>query len=151
MVPRTINGSSGRISVVSGSGVAGNPTIDLPDTTIAAEAEFISNSGVYAAPALISVGGDNDPTNADATVNTAQFTVDQYGRFTSAETLPIATAIEGSKYAAYGAGTTYVRYDIIENASKVYQAITGIAAGGEHQLIQILLILVGGDILLLLR
>ena len=130
MVPRTINGSSGRISVVSGSGVAGNPTIDLPDTTIAAEAEFISNSGVYAAPALISVGGDNDPTNADATVNTAQFTVDQYGRFTSAETLPIATAIEGSKYAAYGAGTTYVRYDIIENASKVYQAITGIAAGG---------------------
>ena len=130
MVPRTINGSSGRISVVSGSGVAGNPTIDLPDTTIAAEAEFISNSGVYAAPALISVGGDSLPTNADATVNTAQFTVDQYGRFTSAETLPIATAIEGSKYAAYGAGTTYVRYDIIENASKVYQAITGIAAGG---------------------
>ncbi len=130
MIPRTLQGSSGKISIVNGSGVAGNPTIDLIDTTIASEAEFIANVGAYNAPALISVGGDDLPTNSDITVNTTQFTVDQWGRFTSAETIPIATAIEGSKYAAYNAGTTYVRYDIIENATKVYQAITGIASGG---------------------
>ena len=130
MVPRTINGSSGRISVVSGSGVAGNPTIDLPDTTIAVESEFVSSTGQYNIPSLTSVGGDSLPTAANITVNATRYTVDQYGRFTSALTIPIATAIEGSKYAAYNAGTTYVRYDIIEAGSKVYQAITGIASGG---------------------
>ncbi len=129
MIPRTLQGSSGKISIVNGSGVAGNPTIDLIDTSIASEAEFIAQVGVYNPSTLISVGGDSLPTAANITVNTTQFTVDQWGRFTSALTIPIATAIEGSKYAAYNAGTTYVRYDIIENASKVYQAITGISAG----------------------
>ena len=43
--------------------------------------------------------------------------------------MPIATATEGSKYPNYAAGTTYSRYDIIQNASKVYQAYQAIAAG----------------------
>ena len=42
--------------------------------------------------------------------------------------MPIATATEGSK-TCYNAGTTYARYDIIANASKVYQAYQAITAG----------------------
>jgi len=130
MQTRSVQGSSGRISVVNGNAVAGNPTLDLIDTTVALEAEFIAGSGLYNIPTLISVGGDDLPEAANRTVNSTRYTVDQYGRFTSALTIPIATAREGSKYAVYAAGVTYVRYDIIEDSSRVYQAITGIAAGG---------------------
>ena len=88
-------------------------------------------AGNYNTESLTSVsgaGGNGEPFGT-ATVNATKFTVDAYGRLTSATNVPIATAAEGSKYASYNAGTTYVRYDIIANASKVYQAITGIAAG----------------------
>jgi hypothetical protein len=129
MQTRSVQGSSGRISVVNGNAVAGNPTLDLIDTTVALEAEFIAAAGLYNIPTLISVGGDDLPEAANRTVNSTRYTVDQYGRFTSALTIPIATAREGSKYAAYGAGVTYARYDIIEESSGVYQAIASIAAG----------------------
>ena len=50
MLTRSVQGSSGRISVVNGNAVAGNPTIDLIDTTVALEAEFIAGSGQYNIP-----------------------------------------------------------------------------------------------------
>ncbi len=120
---RTITGTATRISVSEGAGISGNPTIDMITTAVTA--------GNYNTESLTSVsgaGGSGEPFGT-ATVNATKFTVDAYGRLTSATNVPIATAAEGSKYASYNAGTTYVRYDIIANASKVYQAITGIAAG----------------------
>ena len=97
--------------------LAGNPVIDLITTAVTA-AEYNTES-------LTSLG----VTAGSETVNATKFTVDAYGRLTSATNVPIATATEGSKYAIYNAGTAYVRYDIIQNASKVYQAITSISAG----------------------
>ena len=120
---RTITGTATRISISEGAGISGNPTIDMITTAVTA--------GNYNTESLTSVsgaGGSGEPFGT-ATVNATKFTVDAYGRLTSATNVPIATAAEGSKYASYNAGTTYVRYDIIANASKVYQAITGIAAG----------------------
>ena len=98
MLTRSVQGSSGRISVVNGNAVAGNPTIDLIDTSIALETEWTNAAGQFNIPSLISVGGDNLPEAANRTVNSTRYTVDQYGRFTSALTIPIATAREGSKY-----------------------------------------------------
>ena len=115
MQTRTITGNAGRISINNGDGVSGNPTIDLITTTISA--------GDYNTESLTSVAGSQ-------TVNATKLSVDAYGRLTSATTVPIATAVEGTTALDYAAGTVYVRYDIIKNASKVYQAITGIAAGG---------------------
>ena len=123
MATRTIAGTAGRIAVNNGGGVNGNPTIDIIATTVTA--------GNYNTESLTSVsgaGGNGEPFGTP-TVNAVKFTVDDRGRLTSATNVPIATAAEGSKYASYSAGTTYVRYDIIANASKVYQAIQGIAAG----------------------
>ena len=123
MATRTIAGTAGRIAVNNGGGVNGNPTIDIIATTVTA--------GNYNTESLTSVsgaGGSGEPFGTP-TVNAVKFTVDDRGRLTSATNVPIATAAEGSKYASYSAGTTYVRYDIIANASKVYQAIQGIAAG----------------------
>ncbi len=114
MQTRTITGNSGRISINDGDGVSGNPTIDLITTTISA--------GDYNTESLTSVAGSQ-------TVNATKLSVDAYGRLTSATTVPIATAVEGTTALDYAAGTVYVRYDIIKNASKVYQAITGVAAG----------------------
>ncbi len=123
MSTRTIAGTSGNISVNDGGGINGNPTIDIITTAVTA--------GNYNTESLTSVsgaGGSGEPFGTP-TVNAVKFTVDDRGRLTSATNVPIATAAEGSKYATYSAGTTYVRYDIIANASKVYQAIQGIAAG----------------------
>ena len=123
MSTRTIAGTAGRISVNDGGGINGNPTIDIITTTV--------TPGNYNTESLTSVsgaGGSGEPFGTP-TVNAVKFTVDDRGRLTSATNVPIATAAEGSKYASYSAGTTYVRYDIIANASKVYQAIQGIAAG----------------------
>ena len=114
MQTRTITGNAGRISVNDGSGVSGNPTIDLITTTVSA--------GDYNTESLTSVAGSQ-------TVNATKFSVDAYGRLTSATTVPIATAVEGTTALDYAAGTTYSRYDIIKNASKVYQAYEDIAAG----------------------
>ena len=123
MSTRTIAGTAGRISVNDGGGINGNPTIDIISTTV--------QPGNYNTESLTSVSGvgSNSEPFGTETVNAVKFTVDDRGRLTSATNVPIATATEGSKYPNYGAGTTYVRYDIIQNASKVYQAITGIAAG----------------------
>ena len=123
MSTRTITGTSGNISVNDGGGINGNPTIDIITTAVTA--------GNYNTESLTSVsgaGGNGEPFGTP-TVNAVKFTVDDRGRLTSATNVPIATAAEGSNYASYSAGTTYVRYDIIANASKVYQAIQGIAAG----------------------
>ncbi len=111
---RTVTGTAGRIAVSNGSGVSGNPTIDLITTTISA--------GDYNTESLTSASGSQ-------TVNATKFSVDAYGRFTSAATVPIATAVEGTTALAYDAGTAYSRYAIITNASKVYQALQSISAG----------------------
>jgi len=121
---RTINGTASQIVVNNGGGLTGNPVVDLAVTTVVA--------GDYNTESLTSVdalGSSNEPFGTE-TVNAAKFTVDDRGRLQSATNVPIATATEGSKYAAYAAGTTYVRYNIIEDSNRVYQAITGIAAGG---------------------
>ena len=123
MATRTITGTATRISVSNGNGVSGNPTLDLITTAVTA--------GNYNTESLTSVsgaGGSGEPFGTQ-TVNATKFTVDDRGRLTSATNVPIATAVEGTTALDYAAGTTYVRYDIIKNASKVYQAITGIAAG----------------------
>ena len=78
---RTITGTAGRIAINNGNGVSGNPTIDLITTTISA--------GDYNTESLTSAAGSQ-------TVNATKFSVDAYGRFTSAATVPIATAVEGT-------------------------------------------------------
>ena len=114
MATRTVTGTAGRVSITNGNGVSGNPTIDLVTTTVSA--------GDYNTESLTSVAGSQ-------TVNAVKFSVDDRGRLTSATTVPIATAVEGTTALDYAAGTAYVRYDIIKNASKVYQALQSINAG----------------------
>ena len=114
MSTRTITGTAGRISLTNGNGVSGNPTVDLITTTV--------TSGDYNTESLTSATGSQ-------TVNATKFSVDDYGRITSATTVPIATAVEGTTALAYNAGTSYSRYDIITNASKVYQAYQDVSAG----------------------
>ena len=123
MSTRTIAGTAGRISVNDGGCINGNPTIDIITTTVTP-----GNYNTESLTSVNAVGSSSEPFGTP-TVNAVKFTVDDRGRLTSATNVPIATAAEGSKYASYSAGTTYVRYDIIANASKVYQAIQGIAAG----------------------
>ena len=121
---RQIVGSATRIAIQDGYGIAGNPTVDLIATAVV--------DGNYNTESLTSVsanGASGEPFGTE-TVNATKFTVDQYGRLTSATNVPIATATEGSKYASYNAGTTYSRYDIIEEGGNVYQALATIAAGG---------------------
>ena len=123
MQTRTIQGSATRIAINNGGGIGGNPSVDLITTAVQA--------GDYNTESLTSVSsaGSNSEPYGTETVNATKFTVDAYGRLTNAVNVPIATATEGSKYASYNAGTTYSRYDIIQNASKVYQAIADISAG----------------------
>ena len=127
---RTLLGTTGRIQIADGNAVAANPTFDLVSTTVAAEAEFISAVGQYNIPALISTGGDDLPLAATRTVNTTRFTVDQWGRFTSAKTIPICTAIEGTKAAAFLSGTTYARYSLVTSSGNLYQSIRSVSSGG---------------------
>ena len=124
IVTRTITGTPSRIAINDGGGINGNPTIDLIVTAVQA--------GDYNTESLTSVSavGSNSEPFGTETVNATKFTVDSYGRLTNAVNVPIATATEGSKYASYNAGTTYARYDIIEEGGYVYQALTAINAGG---------------------
>ena len=121
---RQLTGGAGRIIFTVPDGSSQNPFIDLADTAVVV--------GSYNVESLTSVNaaGSNSEPYGTQTVNTTKFSVDRYGRITLAENVPIATAVEGSKYAGYDAGTTYARYAIIANASKVYQAIQTISAGG---------------------
>ena len=115
ILTRTLTGGAGRIIFTNADGVNANPFIDLADTAVVV--------GSYNVESLTSSG------TGSQTVNATKFTVDRYGRLTYALTVPIATATEGSKYAAYSAGATYSRYDIIETGSGVYQALLDISAG----------------------
>jgi len=123
MATRTITGTAGKINVNNGGGLAGNPTLDLATTTVV--------DGDYNTESLTSVSGvgSNSEPFGTETVNAVKFSVDDRGRLTSATNVPIATATQGTTAAAYNAATTYVRGDQITNASKLYQAIAGIAAG----------------------
>jgi hypothetical protein len=114
--PRTVTGTGGRISVVNGSGVAGDPTLDLINTTVVA--------GDYNVESLTSVG------TGSQTVNTTKFSVDQWGRLTAALTVPIATAVAGTTASAWSVATAYVRGDKVTNASKLYQAVATVTGGG---------------------
>ena len=123
MATRTITGTAGKINVNNGGGLAGNPTLDLATTSVV--------NGDYNTESLTSVSGvgSNSEPFGTETVNAVKFSVDDRGRLTSATNVPIATATQGTTAAAYDAGTTYVRGDQITNATKLYQAIAGIAAG----------------------
>ena len=123
MATRTITGTAGKINVNNGGGLAGNPTLDLATTAVV--------NGDYNTESLTSVSGvgSNSEPFGTETVNAVKFSVDDRGRLTSATNVPIATATQGTTAAAYNAGTTYVRGDQITNATKLYQAIAGIAAG----------------------
>ena len=127
---RDIQGTSGEINVTNGSGVNGDPTLNLINTTVIPDPVTYSE-GLYNTESLTSVnavGANGEPFGTE-TVNAVKFTVDRKGRLQSATNVPIATATEGSKYASYNAGTTYARYDIIEEGGYVYQALTAINAG----------------------
>ena len=121
---RQLTGGAGRIIFTVPDGSSQNPFIDLADTAV-----VVGNYNVESLTSVSAAGSNSEPYGTQ-TVNTTKFSVDRYGRITLAENVPIATAVEGSKYSAYDAGTTYNRYDIIANASKVYQAIQTISAGG---------------------
>ena len=123
MVTSTITGTATRIAINDGGGINGNPTIDLITTAVQA-----GNYNTESLTSVSAVGSNSEPFGTQ-TVNATKFTVDAYGRLTSATNVPIATATEGSKYPNYDAGTAYSRYAIIQNASKVYQAIADISAG----------------------
>ena len=123
MATRTITGTATRIAINDGAGSSGNPTIDLITTAVQA-----GNYNTESLTSVSAVGSNSEPFGTE-TVNATKFTVDAYGRLTSATNIPIATATEGSKYPNYDAGTAYSRYAIIQNASKVYQAIADISAG----------------------
>jgi len=112
IVTRTVTGTAGRISVVNGSGVAGNPTLDLINTTIV--------PGTYNTPTVAS---------ATQTLKATKFTVDQFGRFTNAEDFPIATAVEGTTVGGWASGNTYARYDKVTNGGRLYQALNAGTSG----------------------
>ena len=124
MATRTITGTAGKIQINNGAGVNGNPTINLITTTV--------TPGDYNTESLTSVSavGSNSEPFGTETVNAVKFSVNEDGRITSSTNVPIATATEGSKYGAFNGATNYVRDNIIETGSKVYQAIQDISSGG---------------------
>ena len=93
MSTRTITGTAARISVNDGGGLSGNPTIDLITTAVTA-----GNYNTESLTSVSAVGSNSEPFGTE-TVNATKFTVDAYGRLTSATNVPIATATEGAKYA----------------------------------------------------
>ena len=123
MSTRTITGTAARISITDGGGINDNPTIDLITTAVTA--------GDYNTESLTSVSGagsGGEPFGTE-TVNATKFTVDAYGRLTSATNVPIATATQGTTASAYDNAATYSRNSQITNASNLYQAIADINAG----------------------
>jgi len=120
---REVTGGAGRIVITNGSGQSLNPIVDLADTAVVV-GQYNPNGNLD--PSLISIAG-----NGNETVNSSQITFDRYGRSTQAKTIPIATAKEGSTYAAYDNATAYSRFVIVETSgARVYQAaIRDIGAG----------------------
>jgi hypothetical protein len=112
IVTRTIQGTSGRIAVTNGSGVAGNPSLDLIPTTI--------QQGTYNTPTI---------AGATQTIRATRFTVDAFGRFTYAEDFPIATAVEGTTSSAWATGASYARYAKVTNSGRLYQAVNAGTSG----------------------
>lgn len=112
IVTRTILGTSGRIAVTNGSGVAGNPSLDLIPTTV--------QQGTYNTPTI---------AGATQTIRATRFTVDAFGRFTYAEDFPIATAVEGTTSPAWSTGTAYTRYAKVTSGGRLYQAVNAGTAG----------------------
>ena len=120
---RTLTGGSGRLVINNGNGQSSNPFIDLADTTVIVG--YYNPTGNLDTP-LVSVNLPDDDT-----VNTTEFTVDRYGRLTQAQTIPIATATQGSEVSAFDNSTTYARYAKVKNASnRLYEAIAAISSGG---------------------
>ena len=120
---RTLTGGSGRLVINNGNGQSSNPFIDLADTTVVVG--YYNPTGNLDTP-LVSVNLPDDDT-----VNTTEFTVDRYGRLTQAQTIPIATATQGSEVSAFDNSTTYARYAKVKNASnRLYEAIAAISSGG---------------------
>ena len=109
---RSITGTSGRISVTNGSGVSGNPVLDLINTTV--------NPGTYNTPTVAS---------ATQTIQATNFTVDQFGRLTYAAVFPIATAVEGTTDSGWATGTVYARYAKVTNGGRLYQALNAGTSG----------------------
>ena len=112
IVTRTIQGTSGRIAVTNGSGVAGNPSLDLIPTTV--------TQGTYNTPTI---------AGATQTIRATRFTVDAFGRFTYAEDFPIATAVEGTTSSAWATGTAYSRYAKVTSGGRLYQAVNAGTSG----------------------
>jgi len=122
---RLITGAAGQIVITDGGGISGNPLISLSVQSNVVPGDYNTESLTSVSQA----GSGGEPFGTE-TVNASKFSVDDKGRLTTVTNVPIATATEGSKYAAYAAGTTYARYQIIEDSSRVYQSITAIASGG---------------------
>ena len=127
----------------NGTGQTNNPFIDLADTTVVV-GEY-NPVGNLDTPLL-------SATTGDETVNTTNFTVDRYGRLTYAQTSAIATAKQGSLDPVFDNATAYSRYDKVKNSTdKLYEAIADVSVlVAVNQPMQILLILMGGDILVVL-
>ena len=119
-----------RIVINNGDGVTGNPTIDLITTAVVA-----GDYNTESSTSVSAVGGNNEPFGTE-TVNATKFTVDQYGRLTSATNVPIATATEGSKYASYDAGhclcLDMTSFKMHQKFTKHMQAISAGAGAPTH-------------------
>ena len=115
---------TGRLTIVNGNAVTGNPTLDLAETGVAAAGPTYFGSG--ATQKLFNV-----PTIAGATqtINATRIGVDIWGRIYSITDFPIATAVEGTTASAWGTGTTYSRYDKVTNGGRLYQALNAGTSG----------------------
>ena len=120
---RQLTGGAGRLVFTVPDGSSQNPFIDLADTAV-----VVGNYNVESLTSVDSTGSSSEPFGTE-TVNATRFSVDRYGRVTLAKNVPIATAVEGSKYGAYDAGVAYNRYDIVEQGGRIYQAIQDLTAG----------------------
>ncbi|UNH61317.1 structural protein [Synechococcus phage S-SZBM1] len=126
---RSITGAPGRIVMSNQSGQLQNPLIDLADTPVSVGSYNPTGSVILDEP-QISVP---ETASIHETVNTTEFSVDRYGRLTYAATAPIATATQGTEAPEWNNTTTYSRYDkVVNSASRLYEAILDISAGGSE-------------------
>jgi hypothetical protein len=125
IVTRSISVSdTGRLTIVNGNAVAGNPILDLAETGVAAASPVYFGSG--ATQKLFNVPGI---AGATQTVYSTRIGVDIWGRIYSITDFPIATAVEGTTASAWATTTSYSRYDKVTNAGKLYQALNAGTSG----------------------